>query len=270
MRRVARDAWDAAREVAPVVEAVTGLALPPRVTVRCTGLLAIQRQWRRQADTQLARDIARLQLDPTGEEAAWARAVIPKKQRATKRILLLIDGRTLLHPVTAEPEVVVLPSVWEMAGACPAARRRAIAHELVHVAQRTAGGERLRDALDSLVRNRHTGQGLDDLALRPAYEGQAYVAEQLVLDKLGLTVAPPKPTPVYRRYLEKHGHATGRQTKAAARLDPGENFARAILADHGPDALNAIWTRPDRAPTNRELDHPTVWAARHHLGPDPR
>lgn len=271
MRRLALDAWDAAREVAPVVEAVTGLPLPARVTVRCTTIQGMRRQWRRRTRAQLRRDIARMDLDPASDpEVQQVRkhlrreSMSPKAITASIRVAILADGRTLLGP-TGDPEVVIMPETWYMAGLCPAARRRAVAHELVHVAQRTAGGTQLRDALDSWVRNRYRGRGVDDPALRPVYEGQAYLADQHVLDKLGLQLSPPTPTPFYIKFMQRAGTATTQQVVSANSLTPGQEFVREVTARHGMSIINAMWTDPSLVPTYQQLTDPDGWAAAHSL-----
>jgi putative hydrolase len=53
--------------------------------------------------------------------------------------------------------------------------------------------------------------------------------------------------------------ATFADTEAIAR---GTSFCEEIERRYGPEALDSIWTRPSRFPTDEELDDPIAWAAR--------
>ncbi|KPI22947.1 hypothetical protein OV320_0995 [Actinobacteria bacterium OV320] len=247
-----------AAETAPLVEAVTGLALPDTVVIRTMS----PRAWLKAHQRRSARLLR--------AEARELRAPRRRRRQAKVQHYTQCNSRHRLWPLIGAQvvdfrqgqfELVILPQSMYEAGRLndQAVLTKAICHELTHVAQHaTDNGAmwRLQDSYYPELR------GIADRDYGFLVEGHAYWADRQITTKL-------LGAPVSLREISPHAtHRYRALAENADRAETLEYFTRAvdsveeIVTTHGLDAFNGVWHRPDLVPTRDEASTPIGWMQR--------
>lgn len=245
-----------AGEVAPVVEQVTGLPLPPRAVVRLVTIA----EYGEESVSNMQRGLEKDLEDFDDVDADALRRWVAARRRLIPVHWVVSRAETV---ISAEglPEVLLPPGGARRAGALGELLYETLAHELTHLVQWQASqcGD------GRLFRLRGTGvpaaHGVADLALDGVMEGHAYwVQDQVTAKLLGHVPQRGRMSWLYRRL---------RKTSAPVRdvmAEPGtcgEDFvARVHNVTGGTAVLDRVWRTPTLAPTCQEITEPDAWLAR--------
>ncbi|MFJ4623673.1 hypothetical protein [Streptomyces sp. NPDC088812] len=243
--------------IAPLVEAVTGLALPDTVIIRMMTVRMWLAAHRRKAKRQL-RTEAR-ELRPSRSSRSAAKAKIASVYHA-RRIIWPMIGAQVLEFQQGHPEIVVLPQAIREAGRLKdePTLNKIVSHELTHVAQYAANSAAWR-LMDTLYPDQ---RGIADRDYAFLMEGHAYWADQQITTKLLGAPVPtgeisPHATLRYRDLAE-----TRQRVETLKYLNLAADSVAQVIDTEGLDAFNRVWTTPDLVPLKSEASRPELWQRR--------
>ncbi|MDV9188544.1 hypothetical protein R6L23_10000 [Streptomyces sp. SR27] len=246
------------KRTAPLVEMVTGLALPDTVVIRTMTVRKWLSAHRRNDRALLLAEDRELQPSPSDRRTAKSGA---KVRRRSRRIMWPGIGAQVVDFDRGRPEMVVLPQALREAGRLDdePVLQKIVAHEMTHLAHFALGAGSPWD----LMTTRYAGlRGVGDRDFSFLVEGHAYWTDQQITTKL---LGAPVPT------AEISPHATLRYRALAA--TPQRNatlayFTRAasavgtIIDAQGLDVFNGVWSDPELVPLRSETDTPDLWIRR--------
>ncbi|MDX3242502.1 zinc-dependent metalloprotease [Streptomyces sp. ME18-1-4] len=247
-----------AEQTAPLVEAVTGLALPDTVVIRTMPV----RRWRaahRRRGARLLRAEARELRPPRGSRRA-AKVTHAADRTNLRRIWPLIGAQTVAFR-PQRPELVILPQALREAGFLDDERVlcKVVGHEMTHLAQHAADDGEMWKRQDTFYPGL---RGTADRDYAFLVEGHAYWADRQITTKLlGEPVSTgeisPHATLRYRDLAEPLRRAGDLTSFTAAADAVGE-----IVAAQGLEAFNRVWRCPELVPTRDEAKEPARWTHR--------
>ncbi|MFF3487284.1 hypothetical protein ACFYXC_28970 [Streptomyces sp. NPDC002701] len=248
----------AVEPIAPLVEKVTGLALPGTVVLRTMSA----RQWQAahwRHSKRLARAEVR-ELRPSLSSVRAAKA-LAASLRATRRTVWPTIGAQAVEFRQGQPELAVLPQALREAGRLDdhLTLHKIIAHELTHIAQYAADGGAMWHLMDTLYSS-HRGIADRDYAF--LVEGHAYWADQQITTILFGEPVPtgevsPHATLRYRALVE-----TPQRAETLKYLNAAADSVGQIINATGLDTFNRIWTTPDLVPLKSETSTSELWQQR--------
>lgn len=258
-RAAAQQVQQAADAVAPLVEEVTGLRLPPRPVIRVARVTEMIHAHGQAQEHQLERDAR--ELDLNGRTVAQLRSELTAQHRLYAAMWPLRSAQIIWNPAGI-PEIWYPPKTAAHADRVSDFVYQVMAHELTHLAQSTAGPL-------NILRTSHFRQlrGVANLALDEISEGHASWADREV-SRHFLGHVPneddpqdrSRPSRFYRRAASVF--ANQRATTLAC-YDRGEAFVTRVVEKTGsPQVLDHIWSHPQHAPTHQEITDPFTWLAR--------
>ncbi|MFF5538518.1 hypothetical protein ACFY71_39735 [Streptomyces cinerochromogenes] len=248
----------AVEQIAPLVEEVTGLALPDTVVTRTMTVLKWQQaHWRRGKRRLLS-------------ETRQVRPPVSDTQAAKNHLLALHDdrrdgwlsiGAQVVDFRRSRPELAVLPEALREAGRLDdeVTLCKIVAHELTHLAQYTVDGGAAWGLMNTLYADL---RGIADRDYSFLFEGHAYWADRQITTRL---LGAPVPiaeisshaTPRYRTYADTPGRA-----EALEFLNRAADSVAQIIDTKGLGAFNAIWSNPELVPLKSETTAPELWHKR--------
>ncbi|MEK8146334.1 hypothetical protein NKH18_48970 [Streptomyces sp. M10(2022)] len=174
-------------QTAPLVEAVTGLALPDTVVVRTTTARQWQAAHRRQDKGRLRAEGRELRPSRSSRRDAKAEVTALRKDR---RIIWPTIGAEVVEDRQGRPELVILAQAMREAGRLndEPTLHKIIAHEMTHLAQHTASNGSIWQLMHTLYPNE---RGIANRNYNFLVEGHAYWADQQITTKL---LGAPVPT----------------------------------------------------------------------------
>lgn len=243
------------REVAPVVEHVSGLPLPPQVVIR----LVMIPLYGAESVAHLQRGVAADLRDFEDVDADALHRWLATHRRLSS-VLWAFSRAVTVITAEGQPEVLLPPGGARRAGALGDVLYETLAHELTHLAQ----WQSAQRGDGRLFRVRGTGvpaaHGVADLALGEVMEGHAsWVQDQVTTKLLGGPPQRGRTSWLYRRLRSKvsdHGQV----------FATGEDFVTHVHDVTGGTAvLDRIWRNPALAPTQQEITNPDAWLTRQGL-----
>ncbi|MEU7161151.1 hypothetical protein AB0A98_32740 [Streptomyces chrestomyceticus] len=259
-----------ANEVAPVVEAVTGLPLPPRPLIRVVTVSALKKTWLESLHAMMHRERGALAQRGISigerEFATWRDDCAAQGEKVVRR--WADDVAQSLEDAEMRPQVLVKAAVVFHAQHDDDQLYRTVTHELTHLTQHQASHGRAFDLGATPCRRRVNlpdGKGPAPIAVQQLVEGHAMWAEaEVSLKVLGRTVGWSRAagTGIYQRATAR---ATSSRTAAEAK-NPYEQWhscVRNTVDAVGLDRFNTMWPHLDTAcPTEAELSDPDSWLRR--------
>lgn len=255
----------AAGTVAPLVEAVTGLALPRTVVLRTMTVRGWQTACRRWDNRRLREETAA--LSPSRSRLREAKNKI-NASAASRRILWPTVGSQCMEVEPGAPEVVILPQSQQQAGqlTSESVLLKVVAHEMTHLAQYAVDNGAMRRQADSLFPEE---QGTADLDHPFLLEGHAYWADRHVTGKLLGDLAPTGEISPHATFRYRNIAASPQRAAAQARWNTATECVAEIIAAIGVDTFNRVWTRPELVPRTSESGTPELWRQRFAQPPPP-
>lgn len=247
-----------AAECAPLMEDVTGLAMPPALTIRLVDAGTWTAECRADHGRRFAADV--IDLKPRPERY---RAVERKKRRTNfveARSWLGAGARTI-DSADGAPEILMVPDSARRAGRYDDHEYLLfmMAHELCHPAQHHAGPT-FRAVPSLFQEERRT----ERLALHHVIEGHAtWAAKGITAQLLGRPVQPDPAPPSTR--LHRFVMRVAKWADANVPYEKGFAFVVHVLdGDNAlaPERFNRLWNHVDLFPTLEELDVPDTWLSR--------
>ncbi|MFE6484938.1 hypothetical protein ACFVGN_18645 [Streptomyces sp. NPDC057757] len=247
-----------AAATAPLVDAVTGLALPDDVVIRTMTVDNWVRAHQKRFGQQLHEEVQQLGVPRRS-------TLLPQIKRKAA-----ITGMRTLWPLmmgqavdfTAEhPEVVILPEALKHAGELDNAPllHKLVAHETTHLAQYAASDGEVWAMQETAFPKRW---GTADRAYGALMEGHAYWADREITTKIfGEPVATGEISPLaseqYRKLIARPAikRVNGAFLQGTAEVTQ-------IIDELGLYAFNCVWTRPDLVPLKPEIGNPGLWPRR--------
>ncbi|MFJ4828740.1 hypothetical protein ACIP79_02185 [Streptomyces sp. NPDC088747] len=242
----------------PLVDSITGLALPDEVVIRTMTV----DHWIRAHENRF---VERLHEEVQQLGIPRRSTLMPR----IKRRAAIIGMRTLwplmmgqaVEFAAGQPELVILPDALKHAGVFDDDRllHKLLAHETTHLAQYAASdGEVWAMQETEFPRLRDTA----DRAYGALLEGHAYWADREITTKIfGEPVTTNEISPLasekYRKLIA--GRAIKRVNGAFVQ---GTAEVTQIIAELGLSAFNCVWTRPDLVPLKPEIGNPGLWPQR--------
>ncbi|MEU7205509.1 hypothetical protein [Streptomyces sp. NPDC045470] len=265
-----------AAEVAPVVEAVTGLPLPPRPLIRVVTPSALARTWLAHLHGLAHREriaVARVGFTIDAQQcAAWHTDYIDAAKDMVRR--WADDAAHSMEDALMRPQVLMKAKVITHAQHDDDQLYRTVAHELTHLAQhRASQGLAWVAAMTRYARTvKVPGHGFVPIAAMKLIEGHAFWAEEEVnLKVLGRKVGWPQAegTEIFRRAKDRHGVFRNRNgeapsaAEAKAIYDECHRFVQKAIDRVGLDQFNGIWTSfVSKCPVEDEIVAPGIWQRR--------
>ncbi|WP_324787038.1 zinc-dependent metalloprotease [Streptomyces sp. H51] len=248
----------AAEQAAPLVEAVTGLALPDTVVLRTMTPRGWQAAHRRR-DRHLLRAEAR-ELRPSRSNRHAAKEKVKEKRKSRRLIWPMVGGQTVEFR-RGGPELAIMPkAMWEAGwlNDDPVLLRHA-AHEMTHLAQYAADDGAMWRLMGTLYPEQ---RGIADRDFGFLVEGHAYWTDKQITTKVfGAPVSTKGGSP--------HASLRFKALKKSLKFDVSvDDLIRAtdsvgdIITAHGLDAFNQVWHRPELVPTYEEAKTPAGWIQR--------
>ncbi|MFK8844939.1 hypothetical protein [Streptomyces sp. Ac-502] len=267
---------DIAAEVAPVVEAVTALPLPPRPLIRVVSPSALARTWLAHHHGLAHREriaVARAGITVDAQRcAAWHTDYIDAAKGMVRR--WADDAAQSMEDALMRPQVLVKAKVITHAQHDDDQLYRTVAHELTHLAQhRASQGLAWDTAMTPFTRKvKVPGHGFVPIAAMRLIEGHAFWAEEGVnLKVLGRKVgwSQAEGTEIFQRAKSRLGvfrNRNGEQpsaSEAAAIYDECQRFVQTAIDHVGLDHFNGIWTSfASMCPVEDEFVAPGIWQRR--------
>ncbi|MET8380431.1 hypothetical protein [Streptomyces microflavus] len=242
---------------APLVEAVTEMALPDTVVITTKKVGKWQSDGIRRDRQQIKADIE--ELNPTPFSRRCATLACHQAYRSARTTWRMVGAQTVM--VQGRPEIVVLPRALAEAGRLTdeSVLLKVVAHELTHVAQcHRDSGEGFRMLGCRFPQER----GIAELDYGFLHEGHAYWADAQITTKiLGAPVVTAEISPhATRRYLDLARSAA--RASSVRYFDRARDSAALVIDAHGLDAFNEVWGRRDLVPLRAEASTADAWSRR--------
>ncbi len=244
------------RQVAPTVNEITGLPLPPAVRFR----LVTPQAWREEARGSrrriLARDVADLELTP--QEIGGIRGAL----KITGFVPVLVWPLVLASTQEAEDghdETIIAPRALHHGGLLvdEAALHQLLIHELVHQIQTGARGGAVWATFFPQKR------GIATPGVSTVLEGHAAWADQQVTTRLLGAPADHRQAPKSLRY-RLHNALPGirRLGPSRAAYEQGSRLIGQAVTEGGTELVNQVLKDVTYLPTEAEITDPTSWIYR--------
>ncbi|MFJ4836328.1 hypothetical protein ACIP79_41525 [Streptomyces sp. NPDC088747] len=242
----------------PLVDAITGLALPDEVVIHTMTVDNWLRAHQRRLMEQLAEEVAQLGVP--------SEVIPPVRHQVMTALGFLQMNWPLMFGEAIDftegrPELVILPEALTHAGVLDDDRllHKLVAHETTHLAQyATSDGEvwAMQGTFFPKLR------GIADRAYGALMEGHAYWADREITTKIfGEPVTTDEISPLasdeYRELTKLRDHNPKR-----AEFAQGTAEVTQIIDTLGLHAFNQVWTRPDLVPLTSEIGAPGFWPRR--------
>ncbi|MGW2652157.1 hypothetical protein ACWC1D_00620 [Streptomyces sp. NPDC001478] len=244
--------------IAPLVQAVTGLALPETVVIRTMTARKWQAAHRRQDKRQLRAETRELHPSPSGRRAAKAQTA---SLRNARRHIWPTIGAQVVEIRHGHPELVVLAQAIREAGRLDdePTLYKIVAHELTHLAQYAIDDGVTWRLMNTLYADQ---RGIADRDYPFLLEGHAYWADQQITTNLLGTPVPtgeisPHATLRYRNLVETRQRAEDQEY-----FNLAADSVSQVIDNQGLDAFNQVWTTPDLVPLKSETSRPELWQRR--------
>ncbi|MFE9687160.1 hypothetical protein [Streptomyces sp. NPDC006285] len=244
--------------IAPLVETVTGLALPDAVVIRTM----TARKWQavhRREDKRRLRAEAR-ELHPSRSALCAAKAQTASL-RNTRRAQWPTIGAQAVEFRQGHPELVVLPQALREAGRLTDEPMlyKIVAHELTHLAQYAIDDGATWSLMDTLYPDQ---RGTADRDYPFLLEGHAYWADREITTKL---LGAPVPTGEISPHATLRYRALAETPQRAAALEhmtAATDSVAQIIDTKGLAMFNRVWTTPELVPLKSEASAPELWRRR--------
>ncbi|MGW3651687.1 zinc-dependent metalloprotease [Streptomyces sp. NPDC000878] len=243
--------------VAPTVQEITGLPLPPEVRVRLLTPKAWREELRQNRHRTFARDLA--DLDLTSAEITAVRVGL--KIAAFVPVLLwpLVPAATQ-QAADTRWETIIAPRALRHCGvlADEPSLHQVIAHELVHQMQAEAHGGTVWDSFFLQKR----GTPAPPCSVSTVLEGHATWADQQATTQLLGTPADHRQARKSWRYRLHNRDIIRRLVPSRDAYEQGAHLIGHAVAAHGTGVVNHVWNDLSLLPTAEEIAAPEAWTRR--------
>lgn len=245
--------------IVPLVETVTGLALPDHVVIRTMTVRKWMAMHRRLAKSQLRSETQELQPSVDSQRAAKAKVASLRKSR--RAMWPGIGGQVGEFGQGQQPELVILPQALQEAGRLDDDRVQSqiIAHELTHLAQHAADNGAMWRLMTTFY---PVERGIADRDIGSLREGHAYWADQQVTQKLfGAPVKTGESSP-HASFVYRLLASTSLRSESLKILAAATDSVAEVIDSVGLNAFNKVWYAADLVPLKSESSNSKIWRQR--------